>query len=96
MWKKTFLYYEMVLLKAAAADPLELLAEGYPLASPTPRPTRRVTAPEISGINPKVALPEGDLGDITPSGGFFLQKPLRLGKAVPPSFGFSDNFMEEW
>lgn len=96
MWKKTILYYEMVLLKAAAADPLGALADGFPLASPTPRPTLRVTAPEISGINPKIALPEGDLGDITPSGGFFLQENLRLGEVCPLPGGFWDDFREEY
>ncbi len=93
MWKKTFLYCEMVMLKAAAADPLEVLAEGFPLASPTPCSTQRVTAPEISGIIPKVALPEGEVGDFTPSGGFYLQKPLRLEEGAPLPAGF---FKEEW
>jgi hypothetical protein len=63
------LWCGLVLLMAAAADPRDAFAEGDPLASSTPQPTQRITAPVISGVNPEVVLPEGDLGDITPSGG---------------------------
>lgn len=76
----------MVFLMAVAADPLEVFAEGDPLASPTPRPTQRVAVPVISGVNPQVALPEEDLGDITSSGSFNPQEVLFLGGVAPPPF----------
>lgn len=86
MGKKIFLCCVMVLLMEAAVDPLEVFAEGDPLASPTPRTTQLVAAPVISGVNPQVTLPEGDLGDINPSGGSFPQGPFLLGDEVPPTF----------
>lgn len=62
------LFFGMVLVgMAAAAGPLKVSAGGESLASPTPRPTERITAPEISGKNPEVVLSEGEQGDITPS-----------------------------
>lgn len=54
----------------AAADPKVVSAGVDPLASPTPRPTERITAPVISGVNPDVVLSEGNLGDTHPSGSF--------------------------
>lgn len=86
MRKKIFLCSLLVLLMAAAADPLMCFAEGDPLASPTPQPTQRITAPVISGVNPEIITPEGDQGDSTPSGGLALQTPLGLGLALPPTF----------
>lgn len=76
MGKKLFWGCVLVLLMAAAAGPLVCSAEGDPLASPTPRPTMRVAAPEISGVNLEIVKPEGDEGEITPSGGFAGQFPL--------------------
>ena len=86
MGNKILLCCVLVLLMAAAADPLEVFAEGDPLASPTPQPTQRITAPVISGVNPGVTLPEEDLGDITSSGGFSFQDPLHTGGVAPPAF----------
>jgi hypothetical protein len=54
---------------AAAADPLEVVVVGDPFASPILRSTLRDAVPVIRGISPRVTLPEGDQGDITPSGG---------------------------
>jgi len=86
MGKKILLCCVMVLLMAAAADPLEVFAEGDPLASPTPRPTQRIAMPVISGVNPEVVLPEEDLGDITSSGSFYSQAPHFMGGVAPPPF----------
>ena len=86
MRKKILLFFATVLLMAAAADPLEVFAEGDPLASPTPQPTQRIAVPVTRGINPRVILPEGDLGDITPSGGPISQEPLLIGAVDPPPF----------
>jgi hypothetical protein len=57
-------------LLAAAAGPKVVSAGVEPLASPTPRPTERITAPVISGVNPDAVLSEGNLGDTHPSGSF--------------------------
>jgi predicted double-glycine peptidase len=86
MGKKILLCCVIVLLMAAVAGPLNVFAEGDPLASPTPRPTQRITVPVISGVNPWVTLPEEDLGDITSSGSFTLQDPFLTGGVAPPSF----------
>jgi len=57
-------------LLAAAVGPKVVSAGVDPLASPTPRPTERITAPVISGVNPDAVLSEGNLGDNLPSGSF--------------------------
>jgi hypothetical protein len=68
MMKKIVLVLCFFLLwLVAAAGPTMANAEGFPLASPTPRPTQRITAPEISGLNPEVVLSEGIEGDSHPS-----------------------------
>jgi len=53
-------YFRKLLLMAAAADPLEGLAEVDLLASPTLRPELRIAAPVIFRVSLKVALPEGE------------------------------------
>ena len=67
MFKKSYLAAGLNLLMAAVAGPSLVSAEGDPLASPTPLPPERVTAPEIFGVNPKVVLSEGNQGETLPS-----------------------------
>jgi len=55
------------LLMAAVSGPSLASAEGDPLASPTPLPPERVTAPEIFGVNPNVVMSEGNQGETLPS-----------------------------
>jgi len=82
--RKTILFIGLFfLLMAAAADPLDVRAEGEPLASPTPQPNHWVTAPVISGENPGATLLEGDLGDITPSGSSI---PWEVPDPIDPPF----------
>ena len=52
---------------AAVSGPSLVSAEGDPLASPTPLPPDRVTAPEIFGVNPNVVMSEGNQGETLPS-----------------------------
>ena len=52
---------------AAVSGPSLASAEGDPLASPTPLPPERVTAPEIFGVNPNVVMSEGNQGETLPS-----------------------------
>jgi hypothetical protein len=61
----------LFLLMVAAAGPGAAAAGGDPLASPTPQPTERISAPEIIGINPVVVLSEGNQGETHPSDNFF-------------------------
>jgi len=67
MIKKCYLVASLLLLMAAVAGPSLVSAEGDSLASPTPTPPERVTAPEIFGINPNVVLSEGNQGETLPS-----------------------------
>jgi len=67
MIKKCYLVASLLLLMAAVAGPSLVSAEGDSLASPTPVPPERVTAPEIFGINPNVVLSEGNQGETLPS-----------------------------
>jgi len=68
--KKVLFLCILFCLLAAAAGPKVVSAGVDPLASPTPRPTERITAPVISGVNPDALLSEGNLGDTHPSGSF--------------------------
>lgn len=52
---------------AAVSGPSLASAEGDPLASPTPLPPERVTAPEIFGVNSNVVMSEGNQGETLPS-----------------------------
>ena len=70
MAKKILIPCILFLLLAAAAGPDVVFAGMDPLASPTPQPTQRITAPVISGINPDVVLSEGNVGETHPSGSF--------------------------
>ena len=56
-----------IFVMVAAAVPDVVAAGVDPLASPTPQPTSRIAAPEIIGINPVVAMSEGNQGDTHPS-----------------------------
>ena len=67
MIKKCYLVASLLLLMAAVAGPSLVSAEGDSLASPTPLPLERVTAPEIFGVNPNVVLSEGNQGETLPS-----------------------------
>jgi len=67
MIKKCYLVASILLLMAAVAGPSLVSAEGDLLASPTPLPPDRVTAPEISGVNPDVVMSEGNQGETLPS-----------------------------
>ncbi|MFN2282721.1 MAG: C39 family peptidase, partial [Anaerolineales bacterium] len=80
MLRKIILVGTVLFGMAAAAGPLQVSAGGDPLASPTPQPTQRITAPVISGVNPEVYLSEGEQGDITPSD---IPEPLALGFSDP-------------
>ncbi len=67
MLKRGIFIWIFFFVMVAAAGP-ELVAAGMDsLASPTPRPTERIAAPEIIGINPVVAMSEGNQGDSHPS-----------------------------
>ena len=70
MAKKVLFLCILFCLLAAAAGPKVVSAGVDSLASPTPRPTERITAPVISGVNPDAVLSEGNLGDTHPSGSF--------------------------
>ncbi len=66
---------------AAVAGPSLVSAEGDHLASPTPLPPERVTAPEIFGVNPNVVLSEGNQGEAHPSdiiAAFDIQLPVLI------------------
>jgi len=67
MFKKSYLVASSILLMAAVSGPALVSAEGDSLASPTPLPPERVTAPEIFGVNPNVVLSEGIQGETLPS-----------------------------
>jgi ribosomal protein S7 len=67
---KKLLFLGVLVWLLAAAGPEVASAGVDPLASPTPRPTERITAPVISGINPDVVLSEGIQGDTHPSDSF--------------------------
>ena len=71
MIKRISLLALLVLLMVAAADPSVVSAGVDSYASPTPRPTERITAPGISGVNPDVVLSEGNQGESHPSDIFF-------------------------
>ena len=64
MIKKLGLLVSFLLLLGAVTGPSLVSAEMDPLASPTPKPPERVTAPMISGVNPEVELSEGNQGVI--------------------------------
>jgi len=67
MFKRVIFLGVFIIVMVAVAGP-DLVAAGVdPLASPTPRPTERIAAPEIIGINPMVAMSEGNQGDSHPS-----------------------------
>ncbi|MFV1948902.1 MAG: C39 family peptidase [Anaerolineales bacterium] len=67
MFKKVIFLGVCFFVMVAAVGP-EVAAAGVdPLASPTPQPTSRIAAPEIIGINPVVALSEGNQGESHPS-----------------------------
>jgi predicted double-glycine peptidase len=86
MIKKCFLVASLLLLMAAVAGPSLVSAEGDSLASPTPLPPERVTAPEISGVNPDVVLSEGNQGETHPSdilSAFEIQLPFPVN---PPQY----------
>ena len=73
----------VVLFLGAVAGPFTVSAEGESLASPTPLPPERITAPEIFGINPEVAVSEGIQGESHPSDIFSsidlqIQIPIQL------------------
>ena len=70
-----------LLCLGAVNGPSLVSAERNPLASPTPRPLGRITAPEISGVNPEVDLSEGKQGDTHPSDIF---SPLDLKVSILP------------
>jgi len=70
VYKKILFLCVLFLLLAAAAGPRVVSAGVDPLASPTPRPTERITAPVITGVNPDAVLSEGNLADSLPSGSF--------------------------
>jgi len=57
----------LLLVMVAAAGPDVAAAVMDPLASPTPQPIFRITAPEIIGIYPVVVMSEGNQGDTHPS-----------------------------
>ena len=67
---KGFVLGVVVLFLGAVAGPLTVSAEGESLASPTPLPPERITAPEIFGINPEVVLSEGIQGESHPFDSF--------------------------
>jgi len=67
MFKKVIFLGVCFFVMVAAVGP-DLVAAGVdPLASPTPQPTERIAAPEIIGINPVVAMSEGNQGESQPS-----------------------------
>jgi hypothetical protein len=67
MLKKVIFLGVLFFVMVAAVGP-EVGAAGVdPLASPTLQPTSRVAAPEIIGINPVVAVSEGNQGESHPS-----------------------------
>ena len=70
LYKKILFPCILFLLLAAAAGPQVVSAGVDPLASPTPRPTERTTAPVISGVNPDAVLSEGNQRDGLPSDSF--------------------------
>ena len=86
MTKKILLGGVLVWLLAAAAGPNVVSAEVDSLASPTPRPTERITAPVISGINPDAVLSEGSVGETHPSGSFLPGTILVPAPVDPPAF----------
>ena len=70
----------LVLLMGAVTVPSLVHAEGDLLASPTPQPPERITAPEISGLNPDVVMSEGNQGETHPSG---ILSPLEIQLPFP-------------
>jgi hypothetical protein len=50
----------LILLMAAAVDPLVIVVEGVSLASPAPHWKQRFAAPVLRGIDPRSTLPEGE------------------------------------
>lgn len=67
MFKRVIFLGVFIFVMVAAAGPDLVVAGVDLLASPTPRPTERIAAPEIIGINPMVAMSEGNQGDSHPS-----------------------------
>jgi len=67
MFKRVLVAVILILVMVAVINSRTVSAEGDPLASPTPQPTERITAPVIIGINPVVLLSEGNQGDTHPS-----------------------------
>ncbi|NQS90819.1 MAG: C39 family peptidase, partial [Chloroflexi bacterium] len=85
MNKRICLLGVFVLLMVAAADPSVVSAGVDPHASPTPRPTERITAPGISGVNPDVVLSEGNQGESHPSDIFIpVKNPFPITVDLPP------------
>jgi len=81
-----YLLAVLVLLMGAVTAPSLVHAEEDLLASPTPQPPERITAPEISGLNPDVVMSEGNQGETHPSGIFSpleIQLPF---PAAPPTY----------
>ena len=70
MFKRVIFLVVFVFVMVAAAGPDVAVAGVDPLASPTPRPTERITAPVISGVNPDAVLSEGNQRDGLPSDSF--------------------------
>jgi len=67
MFKKVIFLGVCFFVMVAAVGPEVAGAGVDPLASPTPQPTERIAAPEIIGINPVVAMSEGNQGESHPS-----------------------------
>jgi len=83
MINNKYLLAVLVLLMGAVTVPSLVHAEGDLLASPTPQPTERITAPEISGLNPDVVMSEGNQGETHPSG-IFSPPGIQLPVPVAP------------
>lgn len=86
MINNKYLLAVLVLLMGAVTVPSLVQAEEDLLASPTPQPQERITAPEISGLNPDVVMSEGNQGETHPSG-IFLPLEIQLPfPAAPPAY----------
>lgn len=86
MYKKLLFPCILFLLLAALAGPQVVSAGVDPLASPTPHPTERITAPVISGVNPDAVLSEGNLADSVPSDSFFPAAVWIPAMVDPPNY----------
>ena len=79
-----YLLVVFVLLMGAVTVPSIVHAEEDPLASPAPQPSKRNTAPEISGVNPDVVMSEGNQGETHPSD-IFSTPEIQLPFPATPS-----------